>query len=65
MTDYELASTMLAYINNPNGITDGLNFVVEDYDDVNLYKQVFKQIFYVMHQDQHYDMMTAAVKKRS
>lgn len=65
MTDYELASTMLAYINNPNGITDGLNLVVEDYDDVNLYKRVFKQIFYVMRQNQHYDMMTAAIKKKS
>lgn len=64
MTDYELASTMLAYINNPNGITDGLNLVVEDYDDVDMYKRVFKQIFYVMHQNQHYDMMTAAVKKK-
>ena len=65
MTDYELASTMLAYINNPNGITDGLNLVVEDYDDVDMYKRVFKQIFYVMHQNQHYDMMTAAVKKHN
>ena len=29
-----------------------------------MYKRVFKQIFYVMHQNQHYDMMTAAVKKK-
>ena len=64
MTDYELASTMLAYINNPNGITDGLNLVVEEYDNVQRYKDVFKEIFYVMQQDQHFDMMTAAVKKQ-
>jgi hypothetical protein len=55
---------MLAYINNPNGITDGLNLVVEEYDDVDRYKKVFKEIFYVMQQDQHFDMMTAAIKKQ-
>lgn len=63
MTDYQLASTMLAYINNPNGITDGLNLIVEDYDDVNVYKRVFKRIFEVMKQNQHYDMMTATIRK--
>ena len=55
---------MLAYINNSNGITDGLNLVVEDYDDVDMYKRVFQQIFCVKHQKQHYDMMTTAVKKK-
>ena len=33
MTDYQLASSLLAYINNPNGISDGLNYV-EDCEDV-------------------------------
>jgi len=63
MTKYQLASTMLAYINNPNGISDGLNFV-EDFDDVNVYKDVFKLIFYTMGQDQHYEMMTGSLKKK-
>lgn len=44
MTDYQLASSLLAYINNPNGISDGLNYV-EDCDDVEAYKRVFKMIF--------------------
>ena len=63
MTKYQLASTMLAYINNPNGISDGLNFV-EDFDDVNVYKDVFKLIFYTMGQDQHYEMMTGSLRKK-
>lgn len=44
MTDYQLASSLLAYINNPNGISDGLNYV-EDCDDVDAYKRVFALIF--------------------
>lgn len=56
MTDYQLASSLLAYINNPNGISDGLNYV-EDCDDIDAYKRVFKLIFEAMGQDQHYDMM--------
>lgn len=43
-TDYQLASTLLAYINNPNGISDGLNYV-EEYDDIDAYKRVFEMIF--------------------
>ncbi|MDO4842690.1 MAG: AAA family ATPase, partial [Phoenicibacter congonensis] len=57
MTDYQLASSLLAYINNPNGISDGLNYV-EDCDDVEAYKRVFKMIFEALHQSQHYEMMT-------
>lgn len=57
MTDYQLASSLLAYINNPNGISDGLNYV-EDCDDVDAYKRVFKMIFEVLQQSQHYQMMT-------
>lgn len=57
MTDYQLASSLLAYINNPNGISDGLNYV-EDCDDVDAYKRVFKMIFEALSQSQHYKMMT-------
>ena len=57
MTDYQLASSLLAYINNPNGISDGLNYV-EDCDDVEAYKRVFKMIFDALQQSQHYQMMT-------
>lgn len=57
MTDYQLASSLLAYINNPNGISDGLNYV-EDCDDVDAYKCVFEMIFEALGQSQHYKMMT-------
>lgn len=57
MTDYHLASSLLAYINNPNGISDGLNYV-EDCEDVDAYKRVFKMIFEALGQSQHYKMMT-------
>ena len=57
MTDYQLASSLLAYINNPNGISDGLNYV-EDCDDVDAYKRVFQMIFEALGQSQHYKMMT-------
>lgn len=56
MTDYQLASSLLAYINNPNGISDGLNYV-EDCEDVEGYKRVFKLIFEALGQSQHYRMM--------
>lgn len=56
MEKYHLASSMLAYISNPHGISDGLNYV-EDCDDVELYKTVFKLIFEALHQEQHYNMM--------
>lgn len=57
MTDYQLASSLLAYINNPNGISDGLNYV-EDCDDADAYKRVFQMIFDALGQSQHYKMMT-------
>lgn len=57
MTDYQLASSLLAYINNPNGISDGLNYV-EDCEDVDAYKRVFQMIFESPGQNQHYKMMT-------
>lgn len=57
MTNYQLASSLLAYINNPNGISDGLNYV-EEYEDVDAYKRVFQMIFEALGQSQHYKMMT-------
>ena len=57
MTDYQLASSLLAYINNPNGISDGLNYV-EDCEDAEAYKRVFQMIFDALDQSQHYKMMT-------
>lgn len=57
MTDYQLASSLLAYINNPNGISDGLNYV-EDCEDAEAYKCVFQMIFDALGQSQHYKMMT-------
>ena len=57
MTDYQLASSLLAYINNPYGISDGLNYV-EDCEDVEAYKRVFQLIFNALGQSQHYKMMT-------
>ncbi len=62
MTDYQLASSLLAYINNPNGISDGLNYV-EDCDDVDAYKRVFEMIFEALNQSQHYKMMTGKIIK--
>jgi wobble nucleotide-excising tRNase len=56
MDKYNLASLMLQYINNPNGIGGGLTYV-EYYDNAEQYKEVFKLIFKAMHQDQHYNMM--------
>lgn len=57
MTDYQLASSLLAYINNPNGISDGLNYV-EDCEDAEAYKRVFQMTFDALGQSQHYKMMT-------
>ena len=55
-TRYHLASSMLSYINNSTGITDGLNYV-EDCVDAEQYKTVLRLIFKAMHQEQHYNMM--------
>lgn len=62
MTDYQLASSLLAYINNPNGISDGLNYV-EDCEDAEAYKRVFQMIFDALGQSQHYKMMTGQQAK--
>ena len=57
MTEYQLASSLLAYINNPHGISDGLNYI-EETDDVDTYKRVFKKVFEALGQIQHYNMMS-------
>ena len=60
MDKYNIASLMLQYINNPKGISDGLDYV-EDYDNAEQYKEVFKLIFEVMHQNKHYNMMMGII----
>lgn len=56
-TKYHLASAMLSYISvNSVGLSDGLNYV-DDCADITLYKDVFKQIFEALQQEQHYNMM--------
>ena len=57
MTDYQLASSLLAYISNPNGMSYDLNYV-EDCEDIDAYKRVFQMIFEALGQSQHYKMMT-------
>ena len=57
MTDYQTASSLLAYVNNPNSIGDGLNFV-EDFENADALKRAFKMIFDAMGHSQHYKMMT-------
>ena len=48
---------MLSYISvNSVGLSDGLNYV-DDCADITLYKDVFKLIFEVLQQEQHYNMM--------
>lgn len=53
---FNLASAMLSHTCNPAGINDGLN-LTEDYADVSQYRETFTQIFYALHQEQHYNMM--------
>lgn len=56
MTEYHLAESLLAFISSSHGIMDGLNYV-DDCEDVDAYRRVFKNIFEVLGQDQHYRMM--------
>ncbi len=54
---YHLAAAMLAYIYNvPVLISDGINYV-DDHEDAQQYRTVFRMIFSVMQQEQHYRMM--------
>lgn len=57
MTEYQLASSLAAYSNKPNGICDGLNYV-EDCNDVNVYQRVLPLIFEALCQSDRYKMMT-------
>lgn len=56
MTEYHLAESLLAFISSSQGIMDGLNYV-DDCEDVDAYRRVFKSIFEILGQDQHYRMM--------
>lgn len=54
---YNLASSMLSYMNDsPAIISDGFNYI-DDGSDAVLCKKVFELIFTAMHQEQHYKMM--------
>ena len=53
---YHLATSMLSYIARASKFNDGLYFV-DDETNCEHYREVFKQIFTVMSQLQHYDMM--------
>lgn len=54
---YNLADSMLSYMNDsPAVISDGFNYI-DDGVDVEQCKAVFKLIFEAMHQEQHYKMM--------
>ena len=54
---FQLASSMLAYINASSiGMSDGMDFV-EDCLDADECRSIFEMIFDAMKQKQHYDMM--------
>lgn len=54
---YNIASSMLTYMNDsPAVISDGFNYI-DDGSDVEQCKKVFELIFTAMHQEQHYKMM--------
>ena len=53
---YHLASALLQYLNSTTGIGDEL-FLSDDGMDVERHKEVFKDIFVSLGQDQHYNMM--------
>ena len=56
-TKYDLASAMLSYIaSNETGFKDGMHYV-DDYMDTQLCRDIFKMIFTIMGQEQHYNMM--------
>ena len=64
-TRYDMASTMLSYIDATSyGVNDGLHYV-DDGMDVEMYRETFRMIFEHMHQEQHYNMMMGIKKGRS
>lgn len=56
MADYRLASSMLAYISGPDA-GEGLGYI-EEHDDVEACRRVFRLIFEAMGHGRHYKMMT-------
>ena len=61
-TKYDMASTMLSYIDATSyGVNDGLHYV-DDGVDVELYRETFRMIFELMNQGQHYNMMMGIKK---
>lgn len=56
MTRFHLAKSMLAYMHSSDTFNDGLNFVDESID-CDQYRDVFKTIFDVLGQSQHYNRM--------
>ena len=56
MTKFHLAKSMLAYMHSTDTFNDGLNFVDESMD-CDQYRDVFKTIFEVLDQSQHYNRM--------
>ena len=61
-TRYDMASTMLSYIDATSyGVNDGLHYV-DDGMDVEMYRETFRMIFDHMHQEQHYNMMMGIKK---
>ena len=56
---FDLAQSMLAYISPERiGFNDGLHYV-EESADPDVCKTIFKKIFEIMNQGQHYKMMYA------
>lgn len=64
MEKYNLADSMITYINNSKGIIDGLH-LTEECEDAEVYKSAFKLIFEVLNQEQHYNMMMGVSNKGS
>lgn len=61
-TKYDMASTMLSYIDATEyKVNDGLHYV-DDGMNVDLYRETFRMIFEHMHQEQHYNMMMGIKK---
>lgn len=54
LTDYQLASSLLAYIGDSNGVAA----YFDECEDAKAYKRAFKMIFDALGQGRHYKMMT-------
>jgi wobble nucleotide-excising tRNase len=61
-SQYQVASSMLSYLNaSSNSLSDGLNYV-DDCIDSNQIRKTFAMIFELMQQSQHYNMMIGHVE---